>query len=76
MFTCTNFGSFAAISLLSTCNNTRQYQACFSLFHTINACKINQSDVQTVKVLAIYPSLHGHFKISGRIQCIYNLITG
>ena len=39
MFTCMSFGSFAAISLLSTCNHMTQCQACFSLFYTLNACK-------------------------------------
>ena len=50
-------GSLASISLWSTCNYTTQYQACFSLFCTSNACKtklkyciyINQSDVKQLK---------------------------
>ena len=48
MFTCMSFGSFATISLLSTGNHKTQYQACFSLFHTLNAHKT------LIKVFYIY----------------------
>ena len=40
MFTCMNFGSFAAISLFKICSHTTQYQACLSLFYTLNVNKI------------------------------------
>ena len=39
MFTCMSFGSFAAISLFSTCSHTTQYQACLNLFYTLNVNK-------------------------------------
>ena len=43
-----SFGSFVVISLLSICNHATQNQTCFSLFHTLNACK------NLIKVSYIY----------------------
>ena len=34
------FWQLATISLFITYGHTTQNQACFSLFHTLNACKI------------------------------------